>query len=350
MLSVIVVIVLMFVGLFTITPVFTLLGAKGRVLKLIREYMLIWYIGVPFVVIPMVGNNIIRAAGNTVIPALIMLTAAGINAVLDPLLIFGLGPFPAMGLRGAALATVTARACTLAAALLVLNFRFKMITFKMPKFRDMLFSWKEMLFVGVPATLTQLILPLTMGIITRMVSEYGKEAVAAIGVGTRIQMFVLSPVAALSVVVLPFVGQNMGAGKEERIREGIKKSQLFSLALGAVLLMAFIFGGRLLGTLFSSDPRVVKVLYEYMVIVSGGYGFWGVMRINASVFNAIRKPFHSMSLNLLRTFLLYIPLAFLFSMFFRLEGIFMAALASAVIAGIISWLWVSSSVRQLNRS
>jgi putative MATE family efflux protein len=350
LLSLIVVIVLMFAGLFTVTPVFTLLGAKGRVLELIKEYMLIWYIGAPFVVIPMVGNNVIRAAGNTVIPALIMLIAACLNAVLDPLLIFGLGPFPALGLKGAALATVIARAGTLLAALLFLNFRFNMLTFKLPKFRDMMLSWKEMLFVGVPAALTQLIMPVTMGVITRMVSEYGKQAVAAVGVGTRIQMFALSPVMALSVVILPFVGQNMGAGKPDRIKEGIKKSQLFSFIFGAALFIVFICGGRLIGTLFSRDSRVIEVLYEYLVIVSGGYGLWGIMRINASVFNAIRKPFHSMGLNLLRTFLLYIPLAFVFSLFFKLEGIFLAALASAVIAGIVSWLWVSSATKQLIRS
>jgi putative MATE family efflux protein len=349
LLSVIGVIVLMCAGLLTVTPVFTLLGAKGRVLELVKQYMLIWYIGVPFVVIPMVGNNIIRAAGNTIIPALIMLIGAGMNAVLDPLLIFGLGPFPQLGLRGAALATVMSRACTLVASLLFLNFRFRLLIFKLPKFRDMMFSWKEMLYVGIPAALTQLIMPVTMGIITRMVSEFGREAVAAVGVGSRVQMFALAPVVALSAVILPFVGQNLGAGKADRIREGIKRSQLFSFFFGSLILIVFVIGGRLIGTLFSRDPRVVDVLYEYLVIVSGGYGMWGIMRINVSVFNAIRKPFHSMGLNLFRTFLLYIPLAFVFSLFFKLEGIFMAALTSAVIAGIISWLWVSAATKELAR-
>jgi putative MATE family efflux protein len=347
LLSLIVVIILMFAGLFTITPVFTLLGAKGRVLELIKEYMLIWYIGVPFLVIPMVGNNVIRAAGNTVIPAIIMLIAACINAVLDPMLIFGIGLFPALGLKGAALATVIARSGTLLASLLFLNFKFNMLNFKLPKFQDMIFSWKEMLFVGIPAAITQLIVPVTMGIITRMVSGFGKEAVAALGVGTRIEMFALAPIRALSVVLLPFVGQNLGAGKPYRIKTGITLSQNFSLVMGAALFLIFIAGGRWIGMLFSQDPKVVDILYQYLVTVSAGYGLSGILTINSSVFNAIKKPFHSMALNVLRTFLLYIPLAFVFSLFFDLEGIFAGALAAAVIAGIISRLWVSFATKKL---
>ncbi len=347
LLALIVVIILMFAGLFTITPVFTLLGAKGRVLVLAKEYMWIWYIGVPFLVIPMVGNNIIRASGNTVIPAAVMLIAAGINAILDPLLIFGIGPFPALGLRGAALATVISRAGTLLAALYFLNFKFKMLAFKLPKFHEMLSSWKEMLFVGIPAAITLLILPLSMAVVTRMVSGFGKEAVAAIGVGTRIEMFALSPIMALSAVFLPFVGQNLGAGRTDRIKEGMKIGPLFSLVFGAAIFVISLFGGRLIGRLFSQDHKVVELVYRYLAIVSGGYGLLGVMRINASVFNAIRRPFQSMALDLLRAFVLYVPLAYVFSVFLNVEGIFLGGLASSIIAGVVSWLWVTSSVDRL---
>src|SRR5680860_1870988 len=108
------------VGLATIDPVFRMLGATDQTLPLIRQYMTIWYVGVSFVIIPMTGNAAIRATGDMKTPAAIMMTAAAINVVLDPLMIFGIGPFPAMGIQGAALATMIARAMSLAASLWVL--------------------------------------------------------------------------------------------------------------------------------------------------------------------------------------------------------------------------------------
>ena len=111
-LSVLIVTSFVVLGYLTIDPLFRLLGAEGELLILVKQYMSIWYVGVPFVVIPMIGNSAIRAAGNTVIPSGIMLTAITVNIVLDPLLIFGIGPFPRMELAGAALATVIARSTT----------------------------------------------------------------------------------------------------------------------------------------------------------------------------------------------------------------------------------------------
>jgi len=99
-------------GITTIQPLFFLLGARGEILRLVKTYMLIWYCGMPFVVIPMVGNNAIRATGDTKTPSLIMVSSMSINIVLDPLFIFGIGFFPKLGLAGAALATVIARTCS----------------------------------------------------------------------------------------------------------------------------------------------------------------------------------------------------------------------------------------------
>ena len=100
------------VGLLTIRPLFRALGADETTLPYIRQYMTIWYPGVIFVVVPMVGNNCIRATGDTRTPGMVMVIGAATNAVLDPLLIFGLGPFPELGIRGAAAATLIGRSVT----------------------------------------------------------------------------------------------------------------------------------------------------------------------------------------------------------------------------------------------
>ena len=131
-LSVMVGVVFVSIGLVTIDPLFRLLGATPEVLPLIRQYMTLWYIGVIFVVIPMVGNAAIRATGDTRTPATIMMVAAGINIILDPILIFGLGFFPGLGIAGAALATVIARAITLGASLWVLVRRERMVIWSRP--------------------------------------------------------------------------------------------------------------------------------------------------------------------------------------------------------------------------
>ncbi|RMF83839.1 MAG: MATE family efflux transporter, partial [Nitrospirae bacterium] len=104
-------------GLATLEPLFRLLGAPDALLPRIREYMAIWYLGAPFLIVPMVGNNAIRATGDARVPSAIMVSAALLNVVLDPLLIFGLAGLPRLGLRGAAIATVAARATTLVLSL-----------------------------------------------------------------------------------------------------------------------------------------------------------------------------------------------------------------------------------------
>jgi putative MATE family efflux protein len=138
------------VGFLTIDPLFKTLGATPELLPLIKQYMVIWYPGMVFLVVPMVGNNAIRATGDTKTPGLIMLLAAVVNAIMDPLLIFGLGPFPRLELQGAAIATVVARAITLAVALWVLGRRDRMLTTKVDSLRAVYASWKSILYIGMP--------------------------------------------------------------------------------------------------------------------------------------------------------------------------------------------------------
>jgi putative MATE family efflux protein len=133
-LGLIVVASLIVIGLATVDPVFRMLGASEELIPLIKSYMFVWYPGMIFVVIPMVGNNCIRATGDTRTPSLIMVLAGAVNGALDPLFIFGLGPFPRLGLAGAALATVIGRSITFTVALLILARRERMLTLEFPGF------------------------------------------------------------------------------------------------------------------------------------------------------------------------------------------------------------------------
>ena len=185
--------------------IFTLIGATDESLPLIKEYMIPWLLGVVFVVIPIVGNSAIRATGDTKTPSMIMVIAAVVNAVLDPLLIFGYGPFPALGIKGAAIATVISYFSILLAGLWVLGKRERMLTTVWPGVSGILSSWKTLLYIGIPATLTQLLFPISNAIMTRIAADLGDSTVAAFGVGTKIEALAMNGSISLSVVLIPFI-------------------------------------------------------------------------------------------------------------------------------------------------
>ena len=243
-LSIVIVILLVILGLFTIDPLFQLLGAEKELIPLIRDYMIIWYAGVPLVVIPMVGNNAIRATGDTKSPGIIMMVAVVVNLIMDPLLIFGIGPFPRLELQGAAIATLIARSCVMIFALYVLYKREKMISLQLPTLKNLVHSWKKILYVAIPTSLTNLIAPVTIAIITMLVANYGKNAVAAFGIASRLEMFSLAIVMALSAVIAPFTGQNYGAKKYNRITKGVQISTNFSIIYGLVAMFFSFFSQK----------------------------------------------------------------------------------------------------------
>jgi putative MATE family efflux protein len=339
-LAIIVVVFFVVVGLSTIDPLFGLLGATPELLPLIRQYMMLWYIGVIFVVIPMVGNAAIRATGDTRTPAIIMMVAAGVNIFLDPLLIFGLGILPGLGLTGAALATVVARATTMIASLWVLTRRERMLIWTWPGLREVWNSWKQVLFVGLPAAGTNVLVPVSTGIITGMVASYGPEAVAALGVGTRVESLGLGVIMALSSVLTPFVGQNWGAGRLDRVRQSVRSTQHFSMLWGAALFLILAVLGRYIALLFNDDAAVVATLVDYLRIVPVSYGLLGLLMLGNAALNALNRPLQSALLTLLRLFVLYVPLAFAGSSLFGLRGIFGAAALANIIAGVAAYLWL----------
>lgn len=324
------------VGLFTIDPVFRLLGARGEMLDMVKQYMGIWYFGMPFVVVPMVGNNAIRATGDTKTPSAIMLVAVFCNFIMDPLLIFGIGPFPRLGIAGAAIATVISRSITFTVSLFVLYFRDKMITFVIPKLKEVFESWKRILYIGLPTAGTRIILPLAIGIITRIVSTYGKEAVAAYGVSSRIEFFALTVIVALSSVLAPFVGQNWGAGKQDRVKKAVIYSEQFSIVWGFAVFIILTALARPIAGIFNSNPTVITTIVLYLRVVSIGYGLQGVIMLTGSAMNVLNRPFHAAGVRIVQVFILYVPLALIGSSLFGLTGVFVALAIAYCGAGIAS--------------
>ncbi len=338
LLAVILVGILASIGLLTIRPVFTLLGARGEILELVRSYISIWFAGVVFVVIPMVGNSAIRATGDTKTPSLIMITAVCVNVVMDPLLIFGLGPFPRLELPGAAAATVLARAVTLVVSLRILIRREHMISFRRPRLGEVLASWKSVLYIGLPTAGTFMVIPLGIGIITRLFAVYGHEAVAAYGVGGRIDPIAMGTIMALGSALGPFVGQNLGAGQIDRVWTAVRHSQLFSLLWGAAAFILLALCARPLASVFSKDPAVVNIIVRYLRIVPLGYGAWGISSLSNTTLNVLHRPWHASGVTILYIFGLYVPLALLGSHLFGLPGIFIASVIASLGGGTAAYL------------
>ncbi|KST62721.1 MATE family efflux transporter [Mastigocoleus testarum] len=342
-LGLVVVAIFVSLGLFTIDPLFTALGADAEVLPLIREYMRIWYFGMIFLVIPMIGNSAIRASGNTGTPSIIMTLASVVNIVLDPILILGLAGFPRLELQGAALATVIARAVTLVASLFFLHFKERMISLKVPSLQETLWCWKDILYVGLPAACTNAINPISIGVITSFLATFGATSVAAFGVASRIESFVLIALSALSASIGPFVGQNWGAKKYIRVRLSLRLSFIFCMIWGGLMTLILVPLAPWLSSLFNKNPEVVEIATRYLWIVPISYGTAGIILVASSAFNALGKPIPSIVMTVMRTFILYIPIAYFGGKIYGVNGIFAAATISNLAVGIGAYIWNQKS-------
>ncbi len=323
-------------GLLTIKPTFRLLGASEQILPYIEDYMRLWYMAILFVVIPFIGNSAIRATGDAKTPSLIMLFAVIINGVLDPLLIFGYGPFPAMGIEGAALATAISRAMTMVLALYILYKREKLITLDIPAKSILYGCWKSILRIGLPSGISRMVTPLASGVVTGLLARYSEAAVAAYGVGTRIEFLASSVLIALSASIGPFTGQNLGAKKYDRIRTSIRGSNLFAIVWSLVMSALLIPFTRPIAYIFTDSEAVVDNLSLFLMIVPFSLGFQGIVQIINANLNTIDRPMQASYIILGQNFLVYIPLAFLGGWLFGIPGIFGAVAASYVIGGLIS--------------
>lgn len=336
-LATLIVILFVVAGLVTIEPLFTALGADAATLRLIAPFMVIWYLGMPFLVVPMVGNNVMRAWGDANVPSLLMVAAAVANIGLAPLFIFGLGPVPALGLKGAALASVLARALALGLTLAVLHFRLHLIAWALPPPRRFAESARRILRIAGPAAATNMLNPVCIAVITAFVAGFGPHAVAGYGVATRVESLALIPLLALTAGLAPVVGQNWGAGHPQRVARALRAAAGASLLwalLVAALLAAF---GPAIARLFDQHPATVAAAVAYFRIVPLSFAGYGVLICVIATLNAAGQPLSATALMLLRAFALYVPLAWIGASWWGLEAVFAAAAVSSFAAGALAW-------------
>ena len=325
------------IGYFITDPLFTLLGAQPSLLPLIHDYMDIWYIGSVCLIGPMIGNAVLRASGDTKTPSIIMGSAGLINAVLDPIFIFGFGPVPAMGIQGAAIATLISWVFGLGLVLYILTKKHDLIHTTMLPVKVLLSSCRDILKIGLPAAGANMLTPIAAAIMTAIVATYGESAVAAFGVGSRLESIACLIVLALSMTLPPFISQNFGAGQLYRVEAAYKIAIKFILVWQIIIYALLAFCAPWIASIFTKEAEVADLIKLFIWVLPLGYGLQGIVILTNSSFNALHKPMIALGLSVIRLFVCYLPLAYLGSLFYGLAGLFAGALLGNIIMAMISY-------------
>ena len=321
---------------FFMDSIFHLMGARESLMPTIREYMVVWFPGSIMIVCIMTGNSILRACGDTKTPSILMAGAGLINAILDPIFIFGLGPIPAMGIQGAAWATVIAWGVCYFYLMYILVIQKELVSGSLPSRPTMLSSGREMLRIGVPAAGANMMTPLAAGIMTAIAASFGDEAVAAFGVGARLEPMATLIVLAMSSSLPPLISQNFGAGKINRVEEAYRLSIKFILGWQMLVYVVLALGAGLIASTFSDDPEVIGTIKLFLWILPLGYGMQGIIILTNSSLNALHRPMSALYLSSARFFVFYVPLAYVGSQWFGLVGFFGGALCGNLLMAAIS--------------
>jgi len=333
-------------GYLSIDIVFTKLGADAAALTLIGEYMRTWYLGAVFMSLPMLANGILISVGDSKTASRMMLLGTALNGVLDPIMIFGYLGCPAMGIRGAALATVIAQAIVSAWLFALLRWKHHLLIFRKARWGEYKAMSGRILRLGVPSMLSMTLMPISASVITRLLSRFGSEAVAAAGTASRIEMFAFVVPMALGICLTPFVSQNYGANRKDRIREALGLGTRFAFLYGGVIAGLFFVCARGIARVFSSDPGVIDCLVAYMRIISFGYGAMEVHRYCGFILTGLQKPIQTASLNAIRVFVLLIPLSWAGAYFYGVQGVFIGRLATDLTAACIGLCWAHRAIQR----
>ncbi len=331
-------------GFFTIDPLFTLMGASPDLLPIIHEYMTVWYIAIPLLVIPMTGNSAIRATGDAKSPAKIMIMAGLINGILDPLLIFGYGPFPELGVKGAAISSGISWAVALTASLYLLHRREKLLT--VPVFRKLKVDWQQILQIGAPAGLSNALNPLSSALLMTLLAAQGTASVAAFGAAMRIESILVIGMMALGSSLMPFMAQNLGANQPERAFKALFTAMRFAILFQLLIFIAMVPLSMPLASLFSQDTTVQAQLWHYLLVVPASYGLQAVCMLLISALNALHKTVNALIWNLLRLFGFMLPSAWIGSLYYGTEGLFIGIAFANIIGGLGAYLYA----RRLRKS
>lgn len=296
-------------GLLGARRIYALMGATPGVIDQGGQYLAVVLGAAPVPMMALTCESIMRSSGDTRTPLLIDFCAVALNAVLDPLLIYGFGPIPAMGVRGAAWATVAAQAAMLAGYLTVAARGHR--AFPLARRADgPPVRIGHMGRVGLPAAIIGMLFSVVYMAFSRSASRYGAASLATVGIVNRVEAIQFMTAAALGTAGSALVGQNLGARRPERAVEAIKTGVRWSIGLSLVLTaLLMAFPHAFIG-MFTADAEVHRVGVPYLRVLSACLVFVGVEVVTSE---AILGSGHTMAISWIfsAVSLVRIPLAFL---------------------------------------
>ena len=314
-------------------PLTRLMGATGETLELSVHYLSIIIPSLPLLLTGMVGGAILRAHGDARRAMMATVWGGAVNAVLDPILIFGLD----LELTGAALASVAARIAIAAFGVLpILRYHGGFVR---PSVSGLTEDLPPVASIAGPAILTQLATPIGQAYVTRSMAEYGEAAVAGMAIVSRMTPVAFGVLFALSGAVGPIIGQNYGAGRSDRVRQAFRDALMFTaLVVVAISALLFLLRGPI-AALFEAEGITLRLVFLFCGPLALAFFFNGVIFVGNAAFNNLGHPFYSTWINWGRHTLGTIPLVILGSAWLGAEGILIGqAAGGAIFAGVTLWL------------
>ncbi len=301
-----------------------LMGATPGIVETGSGYTTILLATNDVIMLLFIHNAIFRAAGDASLSMRSLWLANGINIVLDPCLIFGLGPFPELGLSGAAVATTFGRGSAVVYQLYLLrggNSRIRLTRWRVnPQ------VMQRLIRVSIGGVLQFLVETASFVGLVRIVAHFGSTALAGYTIGIRIIIFALLPSWGMGNAAATLVGQNLGAGKPERAERAVLLTGWYNMAFLAVVSLVFIVFARPMVSFFHSDPEVLAVGVDCLRIISYGYIFFAWGMVTVQCFNGAGDTMTPTWVNIFCFWIFQIPLAYVLARTLELgpRGVFWA--------------------------
>ena len=323
-----------------------ILGADSTVMPLAIDYLsiLVYFILISF--FPHIMASIIRAEGRPILPSITLIISSLANIALDPIFIFGLGPIPALGVAGAAAATIIARA--IGAVIFIVYFisgrssyRMRLVYF-VPDLKIIL----EIYRVGISSIIRSAATFMVIGVANRIAGSFGVLPLALIGVFLRLFRFALMPCLGIGQGMLPIIGYNYGAKKKERIGEVVFKAALSGLCwTGVVWIIIMLFPSQVI-SIFNSNPEFIEAGVKPIRIYSLLFFFIGIQLIPGFFFQAIGKGLPATVISNSRQVISLLPLLIFLPKLLGITGLWVAFPISDTLALLFSTLWMVMELRK----
>ena len=293
-------VLLSIVGLLFAENLFALMGASKESLPFALDYISPIFMGTLFFLLSSMANSVLIAHGDSKTFGKVLVAGFFLNLLLNPWFMYGGFGLPALGIAGIGWATVVIQALG-SSFLLSVIFRKGYLTRKdLPSFKPRLKSFGAILHQGLPASFNMMSVAIGFFIITYFLQSYGDPAVAAFGIGTRIEQIALLPAIGLNAAIISIVGQNNGAKKFHRVKEAVGKGVLYGAILIVVMsLLIYIFARPLVGV-FTEDVEVIKLGADYVAIMAFIQWAYVMGFIHLGFLQAIKKPMYGFVESLFR--------------------------------------------------